>query len=121
MERTDRDNLIFINGIRVFLCLMVFVSHYYNFLGGRYIHGIRMIGALGSRAVDVFFFLTGFFTLLSYRSRKTDPLRYFGHKLGRLYPEYVPALIIAAVSYPLVTASQEELLIRLTGSNTGAF
>ncbi len=121
MNNADKDKLLFINGIRVILCSMVLVSHFYNFLGGRYIHGIRVIGAIGARAVDVFFFLTGFFTLLSYENRKMKPVFYFGHKLKRLYPEYVPALIIVALTYPLFTASQEMILRLFTGSNIGAW
>ena len=121
MKTTDKDNLIFINGIRVILCLMVFVSHFYNFLGGRYVHGIRIIGAVGARAVDVFFFLTGFFTLLSYENRKQNPAAYFGHKLKRLYPEYIPAIIIASLTLPIFTSTQEMLLRFLTGNNIGAW
>lgn len=45
------QTLEYVNSYKLILCLMVVVGHFYNYIGGRYIWGIRLIGAFGSPAV----------------------------------------------------------------------
>ena len=115
------ERTAFIDGIKVFLCLVVAVGHFYNFLGGRYIYGIRLIGGMGAKAVDVFFFLSAFLTTLSYQKRKRNATELLVHRLRRLYPEYLPILIIAFLTYRIRSIFQENTLMYFTGDHVGAF
>ncbi len=116
-----RSKTEFIDGFKVILCCMVAFGHFYNFLGGRYIYGIRLIGGMGARAVDVFFFLTAFLTMLSYRNRKRTAGSFIINKIKRLYPEYLPIILIAIFTVTVRSYFQKETLIYFTGNNVGAW
>lgn len=110
-----------IYGYKVFLCFLVVLGHMYNFIGGRYIWGIPMLGGIGARAVDGFFLITAFLTMLSYEKRPCNSKKFILKRFWRLYPVYIVCLLLAYITEPVRTGIQEKILYFLTGNNIGAW
>jgi peptidoglycan/LPS O-acetylase OafA/YrhL len=62
------------------------------------------IAPLGSRAVDVFFVLSGLLISASVAGKTFDAKRYAIARLARIYSVAIPALIFAAAAYALLSA-----------------
>lgn len=120
-DKTNLNKISFLDGYKVILCSMVAVGHFYNFLGGRYIYGVRLIGGMGARAVDGFFFITAFLTVLSLQRKNRRPEAFFFHRIKRLYPEYLPIILIAIITVNIRSIIQMDTLIRFTGNTIGAW
>lgn len=114
-------NTGFINGMKFICCLMIVIGHIYNYVGGRTIWGIRLIGGMGAKAVDVFFFFTAFLTIYSLFRKEITGYEFIKKRFFRLYPAYIVVLAAAFFTSPLRSKMQEEVLIYLTGKNIGAF
>ena len=110
-----------IYGYKVLLCFLVVSGHMYNFIGGRYIWGIPMLGGIGARAVDGFFLITAFLTMLSYEKRPCNSKKFIMKRFWRLYPVYIVCLLLAYITEPIRTGIQEKILFYLTGNNIGAW
>lgn len=110
-----------IYGYKVLLCFLVVSGHMYNFIGGRYIWGIPMLGGIGARAVDGFFLITAFLTMLSYEKRPCNSKKFIIKRFWRLYPVYIVCLLLAYITEPIRTGIQEKILFYLTGNNIGAW
>lgn len=122
----------YINGYKMVLTIVVIIGHFYNYIGGRTVWQIRLIGGAGAKAVDAFLYISGFLLIWStYGKEKSDDkwggnircglMAYYMRKWKRLYPAYFFAIIIAIISQPLFSRIQRDVLIHLTGEVVGAF
>lgn len=119
----ERNETSFINGIKSILCFMVLISHFYNYIGGKQVLGIPLVGAFGARAVDVFFFLSGFLTVFAYikRNKHFEKKKFIVKRWFRLYPVYLVCLICAFFSTQFLTKVQSNTLIFFNGNTVGAY
>ena len=119
----ERNETSFINGIKSILCFMVLISHFYNYIGGKQVLGIPMVGAFGARAVDVFFFLSGFLTVFAYikKNKKSEQKKFIVKRWFRLYPVYLVCLACAFFFTQFLTKVQSNTLIFFNGNTVGAY
>lgn len=111
--KEEYKTLEFINGYKLVLCFIVIIGHFYNYIGGRTIWGIRLLGAAGAKAVDAFLFISGFLMVYSVVQRKQEPYRslrtscrFLKNKFLRLYPVYFLAITTASVTQPFFSKTQ---------------
>jgi peptidoglycan/LPS O-acetylase OafA/YrhL len=97
------------------------IGHIYNYIGGREVWGIRLIGGMGAKAVDIFFFLTAFLTMNSFAKKEVYASKFSGNRFIRLYPAYFVILVISFFTVSIRSRLQVEILMYLTGNNIGAF
>jgi peptidoglycan/LPS O-acetylase OafA/YrhL len=95
--KLPEETSIFLDAVRVVAAFMVFVSHY----GSQHYSGgfLWQLEPLGSRAVDVFFVLSGFLIANSVANRPYDIRRYAIARMSRIYSVAVPALFVTLASY----------------------
>lgn len=119
----ERNETSFINGIKVIMCFMVLISHFYNYIGGKQVLGIPMVGAFGARAVDVFFFLSGFLTVFAYikKNKKSEQKKFIVKRWFRLYPVYLVCLACAFFFTQFLTTVQSNTLLFFNGNTVGAY
>jgi|GEM_PF-2703430 len=119
----ERNETSFISGTKTILCSLVLISHFYNYIGGKQVVGIPMVGAFGGRAVDVFFFLSGFLTVFAYikKNKRSERKTFIIKRWFRLYPVYFICITCAFCITNIMTSVQSSVLIFLNGSTIGAF
>lgn len=123
-KRTD-----FLDGLRFILALTVAIGHFYNFIGGRRVYHIPLIGGMGAVAVDGFIIITGFLMMYNYILRENTELynspktfkRFWMRRLFRLYPVYLIAILIAYLLFPLNNSQQIWVLQYFNGNNINAW
>ena len=110
LRRIPVETSVFLDISRVVSALAVFVSHFasHRFSSGE----LWPLMPLGSRAVDVFFVLSGFLISASVVGRKFDARRYAAARLARICSVTAPALIFSTAVY---------LLLRSLGRIDGFF
>lgn len=126
--QAERKFLPYINEYKFFLAMVVLIGHFYNYIGGRTIYGIRLIGGAGAKAVDAFFLISGFllFYSLYYKNdnsfkRVKDWLSFYKLKFKRIYPPYFIAITIAIFTQPLFSSIHRDTMLTLTGDTISAF
>jgi peptidoglycan/LPS O-acetylase OafA/YrhL len=102
MRRIPLETSVFLDISRVAAALAVFVSHFasHRFSSGE----LWFLVPLGSRAVDVFFVLSGFLISASVVGRPFDARRYAVARMARIFSVTAPALVFSTAVYILLLA-----------------
>lgn len=102
LRRIPVETSVFLDISRVVSALAVFASHFasHRFSSGE----LWPLMPLGSRAVDVFFVLSGFLISASVVGRPLDARRYAIARLARICSVTAPALIFSTAVYLLLRA-----------------
>lgn len=95
VARLDRPTSVYLNGIRFFAALVVFIGH---ISGRRFTGGLFwQVGPFMDAAVMVFFVLSGFVIAYVTDTHERDLRSYAINRIARIYSVALPALILTFV------------------------
>jgi peptidoglycan/LPS O-acetylase OafA/YrhL len=94
----NKNQSIYLDLIRFFAAVMVFMSHVPQFIGGN----LWQLGSLGHEAVVVFFVLSGYVIAYVCIERKETLTEYAVNRLVRIYSVAIPAVILTLLCYFII-------------------
>ena len=98
--KIPEETSTFLDIVRAIAALTVFISHFTSqkFSGGFF----WFLQPLGTRAVDVFFVLSGFLIANSVANHNNTLRSYAIARMSRIYSVVVPAMLFTLISYELI-------------------
>jgi peptidoglycan/LPS O-acetylase OafA/YrhL len=102
----NRSFSLYLDFIRFFAAMLVFISHVPGFAGG----WLWQIAGFGHEAVVVFFVLSGFVIAFVVYDKKESAIQYAASRLSRIYSVALPALLLTLTLYYSADAINHESL-----------
>lgn len=103
----NKNFSIYLDVIRFFAAMLVFVSHVPKFAGGAF----WQISGFGHEAVIVFFVMSGFVIAFVIDKKKESLFEYTVNRVSRIYSVAIPALIITIPLYYLGLSINEDVML----------
>lgn len=97
---------LYLDAVRIFAALLVFVSHVPNFIGGH----LWQFAYWGHEAVVIFFILSGFVMRYVVYDKKESARVYVVNRITRIYSVALPALLLSIFVYYIGVLIQPDAL-----------
>jgi peptidoglycan/LPS O-acetylase OafA/YrhL len=94
----NKNQSIYLDLIRFFAAVLVFMSHVPQFIGGN----LWQLGSLGHEAVVVFFVLSGYVIAYVCIERKETLSEYVINRFVRIYSVAIPSIILTLLCYLII-------------------